>query len=170
MPDNETTETVQQVPPEAFERVKRELAEAKEQAANFAREAKSALVIDKLYDHFSNREDLADRNHYALAREAATLGSVLDAEDPAKAADEWLNRTSALFQSKAPSGPPPAAGPNPGAEGIAVESGPFPVGGDEWKKFVEANGMPAAFKAMADGQFYTSRENQEAQGTAQLIR
>lgn len=183
--DNQTESEPQTIDPGAFNRVKSErdtlASQVKEREAE-ATKAKSALqeiaLVDDLYQTFKGAkpDDLPDglkdswdgRDFYALAKRVAP--QVIGQENPAQAAIDWLADMSSLLstpagQAQAPP-PPMAGGPNPAAEGIVLESGPFKVGSDEWKKFVETNGQSAANQAILDGQFYFSDRNLQAQETA----
>ena len=159
------------IPPQAFARVKAELDAERQKTAAAEPVLKQALVVDKLHGHFKGREDLKGRDLYELAKTASGMPQVRDAEDPAKAADDWIATMSGLFT--APQGttaPPLMAGPNPGAAGVAVELGPFAVNSKEYNDFLKTHGTPATLQAIRSGQFFFSRENESAQSTATVIR
>lgn len=172
--DNEAQQEPTGVDPKAFDRVKNELGQTKQKLAGAESVLASALLVDKLYEHFAGKEGITDP--YRIAKEAAAYPGIGEAEDPAEAADAWLNRLSGLLASPkptedAPKPVPPmaaASGPNPAATGTQIETGPFKVGSDQYKKYVQENGMAAAYKAIQDGQFFFSAENDAAQKTAAL--
>lgn len=171
MTDESTTTESSGVPPEAFERVKNEAAEAKAIAAKATEELAHQVLVDKIRVHLKGKEGgpvIADPYESAVFI-AKQIGAGV--EDPAVATDAWLDSVSGLLQQSDVTVAPPmaASGPNPGAEGIDVESGPFKVNSPEWDSFVAENGMKAAVRAVADGRFFHSPEVQAAQETAQLI-
>lgn len=161
----------QGIDPGAFDRIKRERDQAKQEVETAKAALANTLLVDTLYGHFKSKEGIGG-DRYELAKEAAKAPGIAEAENPAEAADQWLARISGLLGSapSAQSPPPPmaAARPNPGAAGISVEQGPFKVGSKEWTEFVQQNGMRAAYKAVEDGQFFFSSDNREAQATAAL--
>ena len=167
---SETIESgeAQGIDPGAFDRVKRERDLAKQETETARKALAQTVLVDKLYEHFKGKDDLA-ADRYQLAKEAVNYPGIAEAEDPAIAADAWLERLSGLLGKSSTSKPPPMTpGPNPAATGVQIESGPFKVGAKEWKDFVAQNGMPAAYKAVEAGQFFFSQENTDSQKTASL--
>jgi hypothetical protein len=154
------------IPPEAFERIKRENETLKKQLGEAEPVVRDTHLIDTLYEHFKAQTELpVGGERYELARKAAA--AVRGAENPTEAADQWLADMSSLFATKSEAPPPPmAAGGNPAAQGEAPATGPFKVGSQEWKDFVGQHGLQSANKAIVDGQFFFSPENEAAQATA----
>ena len=171
MPENSEA-PVDQIPPEAYARVKRENETIRQQLADAAPALKQALVIDQLHTHFKGVDELKNRDLYELAKTAAQLPQVRDSDDPAKAADAWIATMSNLFTNgvQAVPLPPMAVGANPAAAGVAVETGPFKVGSKEYNDFLAQHGIQATLQAVRDNRFFFSSENQAAQETASLIR
>jgi len=157
----------QGIDPGAFDRVKRERDQAKAETETAKKALAQTVLVDRLYEHFKGKDDLA-ADRYQLAKEAVSYPGIAEAEDPAAAADAWLERLSGLLGKSTSKPPGMGSGPNPAAAGVQVDTGPFKVGGQEWKDFVAQNGMPAAYKAVEDGQFFFSQENTDSQKTASL--
>ena len=171
MPEITETQPPDSIPPQAFARVKAELEQAKQTLADLAPAVKQSLVVDKLHSHFKARDDLKGRDLYELAKSASGMPQVRDAEDPAKAADDWIATMSSLFTApQGPTAPPLMAGPNPAAAGVAIESGPFAVNSKEYNAFLKPHGTAAPLQAVRPGQFFFSRENESAQQTATVLR
>lgn len=154
-------------PPGAVERIKQERDEAKARLKEAEPALRQAHLIDQLHAHFKAQEQYAGRDLYELAKQASSQPQVRDAEDPASAATEWINSMTALFQNQtAAPAPPPMAGPNPAASGVAVDEGPYKVGSKEYKDYFTKHGIEATNEAIARGQFYFSDANVAAQETA----
>lgn len=182
-PSHEPGDGTTGVPPEALERVKRERDQFKTQAEQAGQVAAAALLVDKVYGHLTGRQytetELRPVDPYGTAKFIASQLPTTTA-DPAEAVDRWLQQASTLLrppQVAAPQIPtvspapqvPMGRGPQPGADGTDLGTGPFPVNGKEFKEFVTRYGMAAVPKAVADGTFYFSDENQAAQATAKTL-
>lgn len=173
------------VPPEAFDRVKRERDQFKTEAEQAKSGLQQALLVDQVYGHLTAREyadsELRPADPYGTAKFIA--GQLpRDTANPAEAVDRWIAQASTLLRppqvapAPAPTTPaspapqvPQGRGPHPGADGADLGTGPFPVNGKEFKEFVARYGMDAVPAAVANGTFYFSDENQAAQATARKL-
>ena len=182
-PSHEPTEGA--IPPGAFERVTRERDQFKTQAEQARQVAEAALLVDKVYGHLTTRQyaetEARPKDPYGTAKFIASH-LPLGTSDPAAEVDRWLTQASALLtlpgqvpaaaqaapQATTQTSPAPGggSGPNPGAAGLDVTGGPFPMNGKEFKDFVAKHGMDAVGPAVAQGLFYFSDENKAAQATA----
>ena len=173
-------------PPQAVERLKREAAEAIAERDQARQGLASALLVDTVYGHLTSRKygetEWRPTDNYGAAKFIAAQ-IPLTSKDPAAEVDRWLTQASSLLRPPTVAAAPPApgtpatqvvpspapgggSGPNPGAAGLDVNAGPFPVGGKEFKDFVAKHGMDAVGPALTQGLFFFSDENKAAQDTA----
>jgi len=173
---NETDQTESEpskVPPEAFERVKAERDALKAQTSQAAEALTQVKWERTLYDYFSGL-DPSTRPADPMAAALNFAPSIPpDTEDIAAAiAAEEARLSSLRPQAKPTETLPPMAGggvgPQPGAPGAELETGPFPIGSPEFEAFVAKEGMPAAHVAIKNGMFFPSDENLQAQSTIGL--
>ena len=177
--ENETTEQdtppTGGVPPQAFDRVKAEAASFKEAAEVSGEALAKREWVDTLYDHFNGLEDATKpANPYEAARAAANripvgTENIPDAIAALKAEMSSLQPPTAVDPPPPPMAGDDGTGPQPGASGGELETGPFPMNGPEFKKFFEENGKQATNVAIANGMFIPSDENQAAQATLDSV-
>ena len=177
--DDETaTEAVPEgVPPQAIERLKRERetarAEAEQAKADVATAtealAKVALV-DSIHDYLDGLEGPNVPSDPRKAAKFLARQMPVDTEDVPAAVESLRAEISALQpQNDIPPPPLMAGGPQPGATGADLESGPYRIGSEEFVKFISEHGRQATNQAIAEGMFFDSDENRAAQETAGLV-
>ncbi len=179
--ENETTgtESTSQptgIPPEAYERQKAETAAAKEEARVATDALAQTVLVDKIYEHFSGLEDDAKPVNPYEAAKAAARRIPSDTENVPEAVAALVAEMSSLQpQTVAEPPPPPMAGdeggqgPQPGAAGGQLETGPFPINSKEFKEYFKEHGSRAANVAIANGQFFPSDDNASAQNTLDSV-
>lgn len=148
-----------------------------------------ALLVDQVYGHLTSRtyadDEFRPKDPYGTAKFIAGQLPTTTA-DPVEAVDRWIKQTSTLLQPPQVASAPAAApttttsppgaprvpqgrGPQPGADGADLGTGPFPVNGKEFEDFVNRYGMEAVPRAIVEGTFYFSKENEAAQATAKTL-
>jgi|10_taG_2_1085330.scaffolds.fasta_scaffold171177_2 hypothetical protein len=167
-----STGETQAVPPEAFERVKRERDEARTDGADTTAALAQALLVDKIHEYW---ESLPSAERPENPRQAANFLSAQlppGVEDVPAAIQSFVAKSNSLRPPTTADAPlPPMAGndggsgPQPGAAGGQLETGPKPMNGPEFLKFFEDNGKKATMVAISNGQFYPTPRNADAQGT-----
>ncbi len=164
------------VPPEAYERQKAETAAAKEEAKVATEALAQTVLVDKIYEHFDGLDDEAKPANPYEAAKAAARRIPADTENVPEAVAALVAEMSSLQPlTKIDPAPPPMAGddggpgPQPGAAGEQLETGPFPINSPEFKKYFKENGARAANAAIANGQFFPSDENAAAQATIDSV-
>jgi len=176
--ENEQTEQVAApsvVPPEAYERQKATSASEKARADTAEAALSHTVLVDKVYEHFKSLDPEArPANPYEAAKAAASR-IPSDTDDVPAAVAALVAEMSALQpQTVADAPPPPMAGddgtgPQPGATGGQLETGPFPLNSPEFKKYFEEHGKQAANVAIANGMFIASDENLAAQSSLDSV-
>ena len=174
--ENETTEQESTgIPPQAFDRVKAEAASFKEAAEVSGQALAKREWVDQLYDHFNGLEgDSKPANSYEAARAAANRLPVGTENISEAIAALQAEMSSMQPQTVIDAPPPPMAGddgtgPQPGASGGELESGPYSLTSPEFKKFFAENGKQATNVAIANGMFVPTDENRAAQATLDSV-
>ena len=176
--ENETTEqetAPSVVPPEAYERQKATSASEKARADTAEAALSHTVLVDKVYEHFKSLDAEARPADPYEAAKAAASRIPSDTENVPEAVAALVAEMSALQpQTVADPPPPPMAGddgtgPQPGAAGEQIETGPFPMNSPEFKKYFEEHGKQATNVAIANGMFIPSDENQAAQATLDSV-
>ncbi len=169
-------EAPSQVPPEAFDRVKKERDDAKATNTELAEAGANAILIDKIHEYWESKP--ASERPENPRQSAKFLAQQLPAgvEDIPAAIEAFTAEMSSLQpQTVADAPPPPMAGdpegpgPQPGATGESLETGPFPMNGKEFKAYFAEHGARAANVAIANGMFIPSDENVSAQNTIDSV-
>ena len=166
----------QVVPPEAYERQKKETAAAKETAKEATAALAQTVLVDKVYQHFKSLDDDAQPADSYEAAKAAAKRIPADTENVPEAVAALQAEMSSLQPQTAAEPPPPpmagdseGSGPQPGATGGQLETGPFPINSKEFKSYFEEHGARAANVAIANGMFIPSDENASAQATLDSV-
>ncbi len=175
--ETETTETAspQVIPPEAYERQKAETAAAKAQVAEATEALAQTALVDSVYEYFNGLDEAAKpANPYEAAKNAARRIPV-GTENVPEAVAALVAEMSSLQPPTVIQQPPPpmagteGSGPQPGAAGGEIESGPFPMNGKEAMAFRTDQGEQAFRVAVANGMFYPSDANASAQATLDSV-
>ena len=166
----------QAIPPEAFDRVKQERDEAKATNTELAEAGANAILIDKIHEYWESKP--ASERPANPRQSAKFLAQQLpaDVENVPEAIAAFVAESQGLQPPTAADPPPPpmagdteGAGPQPGATGESLESGPFEMGSPEYEKFLNGNGPQKTAVAIRNGMFYPTEENVSAQDTLHSV-
>ena len=163
-------------PPGAIERLKRERDESKATAEAAAQRVLRSETVDALYGVLSSREgNPPGYDAYAAAKQLVDVGVIQPGvEVTAESVTALLDGLASVLPGNATPSPtpqqtpPPMAGVPAAAEGIPATETSHAVTSPEAVAFIEQHGMPAFYRAVANGQFTVSDETVSATATAQM--
>ena len=175
----ETTEQEsppQVIPPEAFNRVKEERDTAKAEGSETKTALAQALLVDKIHEYWESKPAAERPENPRQSAKFLSQQLPEGVEDVPAAVEAFTSEMSALQPQTAAEPPPPpmagdseGSGPQPGATGGQLETGPFPINSKEFKSYFEEHGARAANVAIANGMFVPSDENASAQATLDSV-